>query len=195
MPDNLAPDQAISRLMEGNKRFAVGTQLRPRQTPARRIEVSEAQKPFAVILGCSDSRVPPEIIFDQGLGDLYVIRVAGQVVDDMVLASVEHALGYFGVRLVVVLGHKNCGAVTEAVKGVEATGHLAGLLKAIQPAVERVKRQPSTLLENAVRANIMMAVARLRTSQPLLAKLTLEGKCKVVGAYYDLGTGEVSLSE
>ncbi len=195
MADNLAPDMAISRLMEGNKRFAAGNLNRTRLTPARRIEVSEAQKPFAAILGCSDSRVPPEVVFDQGLGDLYVVRVAGHVVDDMVLASLEHAVQYFGVRLITVLGHKNCGAVTEAVMKTEVTGHLADLLKAIQPAVEKVKRQPSTLLDNAVRANIIMAVARLRTSQPILAKLYLEGALKIAGAYYDLGTGEVALLE
>ncbi len=193
MTDNMPADQAMSRLMEGNRRFAAGNQIRPRQTPARRIEVAETQKPFAVILGCSDSRVPPEIIFDQGLGDLFVIRNAGHVVDDSVLGSIEYAVEQLGVHLVMVLGHKNCGAVTAAVQGLEAAAHIASLLKAIQPAVEKVKRQPSALLDNAVRANIIMAVARLRTNQPLLAKLALENKIKIVGAYYDLTSGEVSL--
>jgi carbonic anhydrase len=193
MPDNLSADQALQRLMEGNKRFAAGSQIRPRQTPARRIEVAEAYKPLAAVFGCADARVPPEMIFDQGLGDLFVVRNAGHLVDDNVLASIEYAVEYLHVPLVVVLGHKNCGAVTEALKGVEATGHITNLLKAIQPAVEKVKRQPSTMLDNAIRANIIMAVARLRTSQPLLGKLYLDGKLKVVGAYYDLNLGEVSL--
>ncbi len=193
MTDTISADQAMSRLMEGNKRYAAGNQLRPRQTPARRIEVAEAQKPIAAILGCADSRVPPEVIFDQGLGDLFVVRNAGNIVDDTVLGSLEYAVEHLHVPLVMVLGHKDCGAVTEAIKGGEAIGHVANLLKAIQPAVEKVKRQPSTMLDNAVRANVVMAVARLRTSQPLLAKLALEGKIKIFGAYYDLSSGEVNV--
>lgn len=186
-------DEALRRLIEGNKRFESGTSRHPDRDPARRIDVAEAQRPFAVILTCSDSRVPPEIIFDQGLGDLYVIRVAGHVICEHVLGSIEHAVESLGVRLVMVLGHKNCGAVTAALQSEGGPDHIGSLVKAIRPAVERVKRQPTALLENAIRANVESAVAQIRVSQPLLANKVLQGDLKVVGAYYDLSTGGVSI--
>ncbi len=193
MNDNITPGEALQRLMEGNKRYAAGNFLHPDQDPARRIELAEAQHPFAVILSCSDSRVPPEIIFDQGLGDLYVIRVAGHVADEMVLGSIEHAVEYLGVPLVMVLGHKNCGAVTASVRGGDAGGHFASLINAIRPAVDKVKRQPTALLENAIRANVQMVAAQIRVSQPVLAKRVLEDALRVIGAYYDLNSGAVSI--
>ncbi len=193
MNDNITPGEALQRLMEGNRRYAAGNFLHPDQDPARRIELAEAQHPFAVILSCSDSRVPPEIIFDRGLGDLYVIRVAGHVADDIVLGSIEHAVEYLGVPLVMVLGHKNCGAVTATVQGHDAGGHFASLIKAIRPAVDKVKRQPTALLENAIRANVQMVAAQIRVSQPVLAKRVLEDTLRVVGAYYDLNSGAVSI--
>ena len=193
MNDSMTPDEALQRLMDGNKRFAAGNFLHPDQDPARRIELAEAQHPFAVILSCSDSRVPPEIIFDQGLGDLYVIRVAGHVADENVLGSIEHAIEHLGVPLVMVLGHKNCGAVTAAVQAGDAIGHIASLIKAIRPAVEKVKRQPTALLENAIRSNVQMAVSQIRVSQPLLANKVMGNALKVVGAYYDLNSGAVSI--
>ncbi len=195
MNGNTTPDQTLERLLEGNKRFAAGNQNRPRQTPARRIEVSDAQHPCATVLTCSDSRVPPELVFDQGLGDLFVVRVAGHVVDDAVLGSIEYAVEHLHTPLVLVLGHKNCGAVTAAVKGEVATGHIANLVKAIQPSVDKVKRQPSTLLENAIRANIERAVMQLCTAAPILAPQVKAGNLKIVGAYYDLSSGAVSLVE
>jgi carbonic anhydrase len=193
MEDTVTPDEAMQRLVEGNKRFAAGNFVHPDQDPARRIELAEGQHPFAVILSCSDSRVPPEIIFDQGLGDLYVIRVAGHIPDENVLGSIEHAVENLGVQLVMVLGHKNCGAVTAAVQGGDGAGHIAGLIKAIRPAVEKVKRQPTALLENAIRANVQMAIAQIRVSQPLLASKVMGNALKVVGAYYDLSSGAVSI--
>ncbi len=193
MNDNITPGEALQRLIEGNKRYAAGNFLHPDQDPARRIELAEAQHPFAVILSCSDSRVPPEIIFDQGLGDLYVIRVAGHVADEIVLGSIEHAVEYLGVPLVMVLGHKNCGAVNATVQGHDAGGHFASLIKAIRPAVDKVKRQPTALLENAIRANVQMVAAQIRVSQPVLAKRVLEDALRVVGAYYDLNSGAVSI--
>lgn len=193
MNDNMTTDEALQRLLDGNKRYAAGNFLHPDHDPARRIELADGQHPFAVVLSCSDSRVPPEIIFDQGLGDLYVVRVAGHVADENVLGSIEHAVERLGVRLVMVLGHKNCGAVTAAVQGGEATGHMAGLIKAIRPAVERVKRQPTALLENAIRANVQATVALIRVSQPVLANKVLGDSLKVIGAYYDLPSGAVSI--
>jgi carbonic anhydrase len=193
MNNGMTPDEALQRLVEGNKRYAAGNFIHPDQDPARRIELAEGQHPFAVIFGCSDSRVPPEIIFDQGLGDLYVIRVAGHIPDENVLGSIEHAVENMGVRLVMVLGHKNCGAVTAAVQGSDAAGHIGSLIKAIRPAVEKVKRQPTALLENAIRANVQMAVAQIRVSQPFLANKVMGNALKVVGAYYDLSSGAVSI--
>jgi carbonic anhydrase len=193
MNGSMTPDEALQQLMEGNKRYASGSFLHPDQDPAHRIELAEAQHPFAVVLSCSDSRVPPEIIFDQGLGDLYVIRVAGHIVGENVLGSIEHAVEQLGVRLVMVLGHKNCGAVTAAVQGGEAAGHIGSLVKAIRPAVEKVKRQPTSLLENAIRANVQTAVSLIRVSQPLLANKVMGNDLKVVGAYYDLSSGAVSI--
>lgn len=193
MSISLTPDEALQRLVEGNKRFAAGNNLHPDQSPARRIELADGQHPFAVILSCSDSRVPPEIIFDQGLGDLYVIRLAGHIPDENVLGSIEHAIENLGVNLVMVLGHKNCGAVTAAVQGGDMPGHMASLVKAIRPAIEKVKRQPTSLLDNAIRANVQMAVAQIRVSQPLLANKVMSNALKVVGAYYDLNSGGVNI--
>jgi carbonic anhydrase len=193
MNNGMTPDEALQRLVEGTTRYAAGNFIHPDQDPARRIELAEGQHPFAVIFGCSDSRVPPEVIFDQGLGDLYVIRVAGHIPDENVLGSIEHAVENMGVRLVMVLGHKNCGAVTAAVQAGDAIGHIASLIKAIRPAVEKVKRQPTALLENAIRANVQMAVSQIRVSQPLLANKVMGNALKVVGAYYDLNSGAVSI--
>ncbi|MGB8645775.1 MAG: carbonic anhydrase [Anaerolineae bacterium] len=194
MPTNISPTEALQRLVDGNKRYVAGSYLRPHQSPARRIEVAETQHPFSVILGCSDSRVPPELVFDQGLGDLYVIRVAGHVPDEAVIASLAHAVEHLGIHLLMVLGHQNCGAVRAAVEG-DPGGHLAHLVQAIQPAVKKVKFQPSAMVENAVRMHTMLTVQALRTAQPILAKFLKEGQLTVVGAYYDLSHGNVTLLE
>ncbi len=130
-----AQDLALEKLMDGNRRYQVTNQTYPHQTVARRQALRERQKPFAVILSCADSRVPPELIFDQGLGDLFVIRVAGHVVDDAVLASAEFAVTVLSVPLVMVLGHSQCGAVQAAIRGGELPGNLPKLVAAIQPAV------------------------------------------------------------
>ncbi len=191
---NISATEALQRLMDGNKRFIAGNNVRPHQSPARRIEVADAQHPFAVILGCSDSRVPPEIIFDQGLGDLYVIRTAGHVLCEAVLTSLVHACDYLGVRLIVVLGHRNCGAVVAAVEG-DTTGRLAPLIQAIQPAVKKVKLQPSALIDNAVHMHTLLTVRHLQTAAPFISQLVQSGQVQVVGAYYDLASGEVSLTQ
>ena len=165
----------------------------PNQTTARRTEITGGQHPFAVIVGCSDSRVPPEIIFDQGLGDLFVIRLAGHVISDEALGSIEYALEHLGTRLIMVLGHDNCGAVTAAVKGGDIPGHIGSIVKAIAPAVKKAKNQPGDLLENAIRENVAMVVEQLRSSSPLLAHLVKDGILKIIGAYYRLDDGKVTL--
>ncbi len=186
-------DQALADLMAGNKRYVAARLTYPNQTVARRAEVAKGQHPFAVILGCADSRVPPEIIFDQGLGDLFVIRVAGNVVDDVVMDSIEYAAEHLGVQLIVVLGHTRCGAVDATVKGGEAAGHIRSLVEAIRPAVEKAKGQPGDLLTNAVKANVEMVVDRLKSSKPILAESVEAGRLKIVGARYDLESGVVEI--
>jgi len=186
-------EQALQSLVAGNMRY-VGTKLaHPNQSAERRLEVAKGQRPFAAILGCSDSRVPPELIFDQGLGDLFVVRVAGNVVDDVVLGSLEYAVAHLGVSLIMVLGHERCGAVEAALKGGEAPGHVRSVVAAIAPAVEKVKGQPGDPLNNAVSANVEMVVAQLRSSQPVLSVIVGVGKLRVVGARYDLDSGWADL--
>jgi carbonic anhydrase len=149
--------------------------------------------PFAVILGCADSRVPPEIVFDEGLGDLFVIRVAGNILDDGTLASIEFATAELGVPLVMVLGHERCGAVAATLKGDEVPGHISRLLDAIKPALEQVKGQTGNQLDNAVRANIKMVVGQITSSKPVLTELVQQGKLKIVGGRYDLDSGTVEI--
>ncbi|MDZ7292358.1 MAG: carbonic anhydrase [candidate division KSB1 bacterium] len=191
--NGLIGDQALKELMIGNQRY-VATQLtHPHQTAMRRAEVAKGQRPFAIILGCSDSRVPPEIIFDQGLGDLFVIRVAGNILDEVVVGSIEYAAKHLGVHLIVVLGHKRCGAVEATVKGGEAPSQIKRVIAALKPAVEKVRGLSGDLVENVVKANIEMVVDCLKSSQPILAKLVEDGKLKIVGGYYDLDTGTVNI--
>jgi len=178
-------------LMEGNKRFASEKSIHPHQDSAQRKKVSSGQKPFAVIVGCSDSRVPPEIIFDQGIGDLFIIRVAGNIVDDMALGSIEYAVEHLGTELVVVLGHSKCGAVTATAKGEEAPGHIESIAKIIKPAVEKAKGQKGDIIENAIRNNIEMVKNKILSSEPIITKMVREGRLKVIGAYYDIDTGIV----
>jgi carbonic anhydrase len=186
-------DEVLQELMNGNKRYVAAQFAHPNQTVERRVEVAKKQHPFAIVLGCSDSRVPPEIIFDQGLGDLFVIRVAGNVVDDVVIGSIEYAAEHFNAPLIMVLGHKRCGAVEATINGGEAPGRIGSLVEAIKPAVEKAKSQLGFLLDNAVKVNISMVVDRLKSSQPILANLIREGRLKIVGAHYDLDTGVVNI--
>ncbi|MFA6074679.1 MAG: carbonic anhydrase [Negativicutes bacterium] len=182
---------AIQKLNDGNQRFVDAKFLHPNQTTARRIELVAGQQPFAVILTCSDSRLPPEIIFDQGLGDLFVVRIAGNVVDDAVLGSVEYAVEHLGVTLVMVLGHERCGAVGAAVSGAEIPVHINSLTNAIKPALKIAKTQNGDLLDNTIRANVALVVQQFNNSKPILAEFVHDGKLKVVGAYYDMDDGTV----
>ncbi len=207
-------DTGLQHLLAGNQRFSAGRPLHPRRTLQTLAAVAGEQHPFAVILGCSDSRVSPEIIFDQGLGDLYVSRTAGPVVDDAVLGSIELAVANLGIPLIVVLGHEHCAAVEAAVRvlhpplgaGTPAiwtwqsgwmpvagapAGSLGRLTRAILPAVERATQGPGSLLERAIRSNIALVVEQLRASTAVVA---MGGQVKVVGAYYSLRTGQVHLT-
>lgn len=187
----------LETLMNGNVRFVAGKLLHPHQDASRRQEIAPKQHPVAIVVSCSDSRVPPEIVFDLGLGDLFVIRVAGNVLDDAGIGSIEYAAEHLKVPLVVVLGHKNCGAVSAAVGGGHAMGHIGSVVEAIAPAVDEAKKgcscKEGDLVEAAGRANVELVVKTLKNSVPILSHLVNEGKLSVVGAYYDMDSGKVEL--
>jgi carbonic anhydrase len=186
---------AWEALLTGNRRYASGAGHHPRQSAYRRAEILPAQHPFAVIIGCSDSRVPPEVIFDCGLGDLFVVRTAGHALDDAGYASVQYVVEHLGVQLIVVLGHSGCGAVKAVIDRVEAPGHLGILIARLQSAVDAAAGRTGDLLHNAVTENVGQTVAHLRTLGPVLADLVGSGKVSIVGAHYDLETGLVTVIE
>lgn len=160
-------------------------------------ETSKGQHPFAVLLTCADSRLSPEIIFDQGLGDLFVLRVAGNVIDDHILASIEYAISHLGSRLVMVMGHENCGAVKatlEAGKDVKKLpGHLPSLAQSIQPAIQDDFCEKGDKLQCAVRANVRKVVDALNHSKPLISRMVEDEDIVVVGSIYDIETGKVKI--
>lgn len=191
-------DQAFKKLMDGNARFVSGNITHPNQSAERRAETVSAQHPFAIVVGCSDSRVPPEIIFDQGIGDLFVVRTAGEVMDGASIGSIEYAVEHLNVPLVVVLGHDSCGAVKAAVDGGEAPGHIGSLVEAIKPAVDEAKNETKNnneTLSIAIDNNIKNVVNDLNSSEPILSEYVKEGKLKIIGARYHLESGKVDLVE
>jgi carbonic anhydrase len=190
---SVAPAEAISKLKEGNGRYTSGSLQHPGQTTERRTELAKTQHPFAAILCCSDSRVPPEVVFDQGLGDLFIVRVAGNVINDEGLGSLEYTVDHLGTRLILVLGHQRCGAVdaareTIAVKG-KAPGHIQSLVTAIKPAVEATAKED---LDATIKANVKYVVDSVRSSSPFLKAAVDSGKIQVIGGYYSLDTGAVT---
>jgi carbonic anhydrase len=195
--------EALERLKEGNQRFASGgTSLKRIKSQKRRIDLLAGQEPFAIILGCSDSRVPVEIIFDQGLGDLFVIRVAGNIVASSQIGSVEFAAEHFGTRLVVVLGHTHCGAVQATLDELQRPSdnqspNLRSIVSRIRPAVEglletELRNDPLALKKQAVRANVRVAASQLRHGSAILEGLIQHEGLLVVGAEYALETGIVT---
>jgi carbonic anhydrase len=217
------PAEAISRLKEGNGRFTAGNPQHPHesiderkymaadsyenagtiplgmtteQAAKRRTELAKSQHPFAIILSCSDSRVPPEIVFDEGLGDLFVIRVAGNVLNDEGLGSIEYGVDILGARLIVVLGHQSCGAVDAAMKTIaakgKAPGHIQSLVTAIKPVVDST---PKGDLDTMIKANVKHVVDVLRSSTPILKARVDSGEVQVTGGYYTLDTGAVTFLE
>ena len=185
-------DAVLSELKAGNEHHAAKRYQHPHQTAARQRELASSQHPHAIMLSCADSRVAPEIIFDQGLGDLFDVRVAGNVAGDAELASIEYAALHLHTPVLVVIGHQKCGAVTAAADAGEAEGHLPSLLALIRPAVDSAKRQPGDLIDNAVRINVENVVRQIRTSKPVLGALVERGGLLVVGAVYSLDTGKVA---
>jgi carbonic anhydrase len=192
-PNPISPNEAIKRLLEGNQRFIHQKRQYPDQSLERLRLVAKAQYPFAAILGCADSRVPAEIVFDQGLGDLFVVRVAGNVVSDTVIGSLEYSTTVLGSQLIVVLGHKRCGAVAEAIKNEPLPGRIGLIIEGIKPSIERVKFRTGDNMQDAVIANIQYQTEKLQESSTILAKLLREGKLKIVGACYDIDTGKVNI--
>ncbi len=192
----LTPDSVLAELKTGNAHHVRHQYQHPHETVARQRELVAGQHPHAELLSCADSRVPPEIVFDQGLGDLFVVRVAGNVATDTEIGSLEYGAEHLHIPLLVVLGHESCGAVTAAVQGGKAEGHLAALLNLIKPAVEQSRGVSGDPVANAVRTNVQMVVQQLRSSTPILSELVAHGKLKIVGGVYSLETGEVTwLSE
>lgn len=216
----ISPGEAISRLKEGNARFTAGNPQHPRESSdersyvaknsyenagvislgmtseeaaKRRAELTKSQHPYAIILSCSDSRVPPELVFDEGLGDLFGIRVAGNVLNNEGLGSIEYGVDVLGARLILVLGHQNCGAVDAAMKTVaakgKAPGHIQSLVTAIKPVVDST---PKADLDTMIKANVKHVVAALRSSTPILKAKVESGDVQVIGGYYTLDTGAVT---
>jgi carbonic anhydrase len=216
----VSPADAISRLKEGNGRFTAGNPQHPHesadernyiaansyenagaislgmtseQAAKRRAELAKSQHPFAIILSCSDSRVPPEIVFDEGLGDLFIVRVAGNVLNDEGLGSIEYGVDVLGARLIVVLGHQSCGAVDAAMKTIaakgKAPGHIQSLVTAIKPVVDST---PKGDLDTTIKANVKHVVDALRSSTPILKARVDSGDVQVIGGYYGLDTGAVT---
>lgn len=195
-PNEIPPDEALQRLVDGNGRYVAGSS-KMEDFAAGRAARAEAQFPFASILSCADSRVAPELAFDQGPGELFVVRVAGNVANDDAVASLQFGSAVLGSRLIMVLGHTACGAISAAMGVVkdntELPGSLPGLIGQITPAVETaMKDNPSDLMAAATLQNVRDGVARLTTSD-MLAERISEGKLKVVGGMYELATGKISL--
>jgi carbonic anhydrase len=191
-PESLSPDAALQKLIEGNQRFVQHQPQYPDQSALRLKEVAQAQHPFATILSCADSRVPAEIVFDQGIGDIFDVRIAGNIATHEAIGSIEYAVVLLGSPVLMVMGHERCGAVTAAVQNESLLGDISTFVKAIKPAVEKVKSQPGDAVENAVVANVQYQIEQLKHSK-LLTEQVQSGKLKIVGGRYDLDTGRVTI--
>lgn len=196
-PDSkkLSPDEALQKLLSGNTRFINQQRINPHQNKERLAEVAESQAPFAAILSCADSRVPAEIIFDQGFGDIFVCRVAGNVATSEEIGSLEFGTMVLGAKVLMVMGHERCGAVKATIEGGRFPGQIGRLIDGIQVGVERARSSEGngkSKLENAIKANVLYQVEKLGKST-VIGELVDKGQLKVVGAYYDLDTGKVSL--
>lgn len=195
------PDSVLRQLLEGNQRFAAGHPSNPRRGPEDFRAVAGGQNPVAAIVACSDSRVPPEILFDMGVGDLFVVRVAGNVINGagpVVKGSIQYAVVELGVRLILVLGHTRCGAVKAAVEHIEHKDSLPGaindLVELIKPAVTLAKTMPGDDIDEAIVENVKLGVERLSGLDPLIAPRVKDGRVKIAGGVYDLASGKVTLT-
>ncbi len=189
----LKSEQAWNILRSGNERFVSEKRVFPNQRRERRAQIVGGQNPIAIVLGCSDSRVPPEIIFDQGIGDLFVIRVAGNIIDDAIVGSMEYAVDHLKIPLILVLGHQNCGAVDATVKGGVVPARVASLVEVIKPAVEKAKALGGDLMDNAIRVHVQRMVGELKAEKTILTEQVKKGELKIFGGYYHLESGWVEI--
>ena len=194
-PNDIDPDKALARLKDGNGRYTAN-QPANADFSVGRMARAGVQFPFAGLLSCADSRVSPELVFDQGPGELFVLRVAGNFVDGNGLASIEYGVAVLGIPLLVVLGHSNCGAVKATIdvieNGTELPGHLPDLVNALKPGVERaLAKKPADPVDAATRENVLYNVEMLTAATPIVADAVAAGRVKVVGAVYDIGSGKV----
>jgi carbonic anhydrase len=191
-----SPDEALAELSAGNKRYVTGQNIHHDFGPERPA-LAQSQHPFAIILGCADSRVAPELAFDQTRGRLFVVRLAGNFVDDNGLASIEFGASVLGASLIMVLGHNECGAVKAAVdvvtKNAQLPGHLPELIAHLKAPVEKAQKESGSLVDNAIRENVLLNVETLRNSEPVLADLIKQNRFRAVGGLYDLATGRVEV--
>jgi carbonic anhydrase len=195
---SVAPAEAMHRLVDGNERFASQKMTAGHQDASRREALAKGQRPFAIVLGCADSRVPPELVFDQGLGDLFVIRVAGEVAPPEVLGSIDYAVEHLGCRTIIVLGHERCGAVEAALAlpaGTVPEGNLGLLLKDILPAIEKIDRTAPDALDSAVKANAKAVAQTVVSRSKVVGEMLHKGELVVTPARYDLDTGKVDFME
>lgn len=189
---NLSTEEALNKLKQGNERFVQLHQKHPDETKQRRKEMIKGQHPFVVILSCSDSRVPPELIFDQGLGDIFEIRNAGNVLNKHVIGSIEYAVMHCGVKLIVIMGHQDCGAIGATLSGVSETEYIKALEDSIQPAVDNCKLKGLEVnSDNVVKAHVMQDIEELMTQDTELVKYMKQHNVKIVPAYYHLDSGKV----
>ncbi|MFM7190948.1 MAG: carbonic anhydrase [Microcystaceae cyanobacterium] len=189
---DVTPEQALTKLIEGNNRFVNQKRTNRNQNIERLVEVAQGQAPFAAILGCADSRVPGEIVFDQGLGDLFVCRIAGNIATAEEIGSLEFGTLVLGAKVIMVMGHERCGAVQAAIKGGELPGQVGSLIKSIDIGNVPPKSEVPGDLDKAAKANVLHQVETLKKS-PILTELIAKNQLQIVGAYYDLDTGKVSL--
>ena len=195
-----AGDTSLQKLMDGNKRYADGKLANKDVGSTKRQELSsKGQKPFAIVVTCSDSRVPPEILFDQGLGDIFVIRVAGNVVDPIALGSIEYGAEHLNSPLLFILGHTKCGAVTATLEATgKPEGNIGAIVKKIMPAAQTAKKKGGTkdvMLETAIHENVKNVYLDVMKNSKIIPELVHEGKLKIVGGEYDITTGKVAMIE
>jgi carbonic anhydrase len=188
-----AAQRALDALIEGNRRFANGACIHPRHDAARRCEISKGQHPFAAVVACSDSRVCPEIVFDQGLGDLFIVRTAGNVLDETGIGSLEYAAAHLGVPLIIVMGHSRCGAIEAALADGAATGAVSTIILALAPSIARAKESRGELAVAASQEHVRSTVAMLERREPVIKRLVAEGGLRIAGVFYDVERGTIEL--
>ena len=189
--DSISPDKAVEMLKEGNQRF-LDKNAQDRDLHIQVQNTSDGQFPYAVVLSCIDSRVPVELVFDQGIGDIFSARVAGNIINEDILGSIEYACGVAGSKAILVLGHTKCGAVTSACKGVEL-GNITALLSKVKPAIANVQERDGEVeVEEVTKANVHQSIKEIREKSSILADLETEGKIKIVGAVYHVEDGRVT---